>query len=73
MKSPIDPIVARVRRYFGEQPKALAPACKELGIPYTTARDAIRPGHNPRLETISKLASAVPEDWRPAEEQGSAA
>ena len=72
MKNGLEPIVERVRRYFAENPKALGPACKEVRIPYSTAKSALEPGRNPRVDTISKLASAVPEEWRAAEGRGAA-
>lgn len=63
METSTDKALSRVRTYFEANPRELASACKLVGVPYTTARDALKPDSSPRTDTLSKLERAVPAEY----------
>lgn len=63
METTTERTLARVRRYFELHPKALTEACERVNIPYSTAKDALKPERNPRTDTLSALERAVPVDF----------
>lgn len=75
METTTDRTLARVRRYFADNPKLLKDACALVGLSHTTAIDALKEGRSPRVVTLSKLERAVPPDYQPSDtpaEQGTA-
>lgn len=65
MNTSIDRSVARIRAYFTENPKALTEACNVAGVPYSTAKDALKPHRNPRVDTLAALEATVPPGYEP--------
>lgn len=63
--------VARIRKYFSLYPKRLRGAARDAGIPYTTARDAMRPNQNPRIDTVAALEGVVPASFIGTETEAS--
>ncbi|HEX7775156.1 MAG TPA: ATP phosphoribosyltransferase regulatory subunit, partial [Parvibaculum sp.] len=65
--------MARIRSYFAANPRALTDACKLAGIPYSTAKDALKPHRNPRVDTLAALEATLPPDYDPDGEANAAA
>jgi hypothetical protein len=70
METTTDRILARVRRYFADNPKLLKDACTQVGLSHTTAIDALKEGRSPRSDTLSKLERAVPAEYEPESANG---
>jgi DNA-binding phage protein len=70
MSDVIGQALIRVRAFIAEQGLTL----KDVGerarpqLAYTTVRDALKEGANPRIETLSAILAIVPDDFEPKAE-----
>lgn len=55
----------RLRSYIAERELTLVQVSELAGVAYSTAREALQAGANPRIDTVSRLAKIVPEDYVP--------
>lgn len=68
MSDAIDREVSRLKAFVAENALSLAEIARRSGLNYTTVRDALKDGVNPRVDTLKAIIAIVPDDFVPQSE-----